>query len=138
MKTELKLGSIEKIKLSYDRLKALDAEIIELEKAAILIAEKKTEIEFTLNVNDPEETEKAKCTFDEDGSLANPNGLTTSWVSIFDSYTPSRTEKKKFTHSIKNTLTERGAFLILGALMQEKNAERKLLLSKLEKYGFNI
>jgi hypothetical protein len=144
MAKELNINQIEKIKKIYERVKSLDENIGELEKLAILVSDKQTEINVTLSVKDmgamKKETTKVK--FDEDGSIVTGGRISgLSWILDWNDRTCKKEDEEetdKYTSSISWAVSDKSAFRLMGMLMQEKKQERDILLKKLQSYGFKI
>lgn len=141
----MELSKLEKATKIFNAIKVLDAEIVELDKVAMIVANGGGESSFELTINGvivKDETEKVK--FDEDGSLILPKENESPYRSIFlDFALPSyfrRDEKKEEKNKtvIKNSLSEKSTMLILGILLEEKKMKRNKYLKQLEKIGVNI
>lgn len=124
----------------FDRLKELDAEILECEKYADMIANKKMEIKLSLKMNDLEaaEKEKHKVCFDGDGSLMS-NYHRAYMSGLFGIMTPAANEKeKKYTDKYDSQIPDRVALKVLGVLLADKLEARELAIKALGKMGINI
>lgn len=138
----MKLTQLEKAQKLYDRVKELDGEIIEIEKLAQLIADKKTEIKLTLKINDLEEKdkEKSKVAFDEDGSLIHGAYARSLMASMFtirlQGCDPEK--EKKYTDKFDCDISDRITLQVLGVLLADKLEARTLAIKALNKLGIDI
>jgi hypothetical protein len=141
---EITLDSLEKIKKIGERLKILDSEILNINKTAQLIAEKKSEIRLLINTVDIDATkkEKSKAQFDEDGSLRqsennhNPLRFYPSFSMTYS--TPSEQPTVEVSLKIEESIDEKTCFCILGFILNAKKEERQKLLAVLASYGVRI
>lgn len=139
----MKTNQFEKAQKLYLRVKELDGEIIEIEKAAELVANKKTEIKISLKVNDMEQkaSEKNKVEIDEDGSLRLGSDHTVFVSSIFGfrmSGCSSDKPKKEYTLRQDHLISDTVAIQVLGVLLAEKLEARKLAIKSLNKIGIEL
>lgn len=141
----MKLPQLKKAQKLFERIQELDKEIIEIEKSADLIANKKTDIKLTLKVNDQEEKVKdsEKVTLDEDGSLSFGTGgymdhMRRALYGFSMLPPPSCNPKKECTIKQDYILSDTVAIQVLGVILAEKLEARKLAIKALNKIGVEI
>jgi hypothetical protein len=131
----------------YNEFKALDAEILEIEKVAMLVANGDTEVNLSLNVKDTSVKEpKSKVNFDEDGSLMKSGqlGFRVEMFNPFEMYTKHLSglsqlkEEKQPATTLKSKLSENMSLNILAVLLSIKMEERAKLIRKLNRFGVTI
>jgi hypothetical protein len=140
----MKLTQLEKAKKLHGRLLELDVEILEMEKVAELIANKKTEIKISLKVDDVEtvEKEKNKVRIDADDSL--DFGQSDFRKSMYSMWMPfggscsDKPKKKEWTLKQDYTVPDNVALQVLGVLMAEKMHARELAIKALNKLGVTV
>lgn len=140
----MKLPQLKKAQKLFDRVQELDKEIIEIEKSADLIANKKTDIKLSLKVNDIEKVEqdKNKVHFDEDGSLscgdpADYMRRAMYGLPMFAFADPAK-PKKEYTIKQDCVISDNVALQVLGVLLADKMEARKLAIKALNKIGIEI
>ncbi len=134
----MKLSQLEKATIIYYDIQNLDAEILELDKIAAVVANG-AQIVLRMDVdslNKKKEEDKVK--FDQDGSLVLP-GIPQRFGTIHGlmySYDPFRQpQPDKPDHTLTSPLSENYALRILGILLCEKHHRREVLLGRLAKLG---
>lgn len=133
----MKLNNLDKATKMYKAIQELDAEIIKIEKRANDLANGNFEVNVKMNFKslDPK-SEKAK--FDSDGSLISedrPSSTSRMFTVYFGSLgATTKSEEPKDQYEIK--VDEKAALYILGALLQIKQEERKVLIGKIRELGF--
>ena len=134
---------LEKATKIYEQIKLLDAEIIEIDRFAMLIANGEIKSSFELKVDDigSKKEDENKVRFDSDGSIINTQQMQTMmYNSIFPSWfqqIDNSTIKNKNEHSLKYPISDHTTMSILGILLCEKQSKRKSLLNDLEQLGVN-
>ena len=135
---------LEKATKIYEQIKLIDAQIIEIDRFALLVANGEIKSSFELKIEDigKKKEDAGRVGFDEDGSLVkkglqNTLGLDSyfmpvSWLSRFSN--PEQ-ECSKNDHLLKHELGINATMQILGVLLCEKKAMRQSLLSNLESLG---
>lgn len=132
------------------QIKKLDAEIIEIDRLALLAADGEIKSSFKMSICDignvKAESEKAK--FDDDGSLISNGTSGSKYTSIFESITflANNLRQAQATHAaaVKNTgtleqeLSNSSTLLLLGVLLGDKQSRRRYLIKELKTYGINL
>lgn len=141
----MNLKKLQKAAKIAEKIKALDAEIIELDKIAMKIANGDTKISFDLNVFAAVKEEPEKLQLDTDGSLPNyyKSFMDKYMVSGFLGYgmmTPqsSSPTTQGITDTLKSEISEGCALRILGLLLADKHYKREQLLLKLSEMGVQL
>jgi len=141
----MNINKLEKATKILEQIKAIDAEIIEIDKLAIIILNNETNIQLALNVENLTKAKEAKekVTFDEDGSMSISERAMDEYRNL---YFPSdrikmmlngmnpKTSDRNFSQPLSDKLT----LQILGVLLCEKNAIKDSLIKKLVGFGFSI
>ena len=132
---EMKLREVEKLKDAYERIRVLDGEIVEIEKMAMPISEKRTRIGLSLSVEDLEKKQPVQ--FDEDGSLMSSGDSSTWGLGRMFAVNPFRTNVAKSSIDIMLSfnLSDTIALRLLGELYASKDAERKEILKYFRELG---
>jgi hypothetical protein len=118
----------------HERIKQLDKEIIDIERLALMVATKKTELKFSLKVNDLEKTEVPKKTTCSDE-------LVISFQGMFGGlYSPPTKKKdvKKYDHKFSEIVSDTLALQLLGVVIEDKKHIRELALKQIKKLGVTI
>lgn len=135
----MKLKQIEKAQKFIDSIKSLDADIIKLQQQAEKVAVHGTSIFIKLSSEKEQEKEKIK--LDEDGSLTSGmSGLSmfSFRLSGYDLGSCTTKPNDNTIEFLNGELSNRAALVIIGVLIEEKNAIRKQFISKLESMGIEI
>ncbi len=113
----------------YEQIKALDGEIIEVEKMAMLVANGETKSTFELHIEDLNKNEdEAKSVLDDCNT---PSGWMQEMMMGFRTGgTLKKTEPSG--NKLKSILSETLTLQILGELLFDKNYQRELLVSKIQ------
>jgi hypothetical protein len=118
----MNIKKLEKATKIYEQIKVLDAQIIEIDKFAMLVANSETKSSFELKCKDlgKKKDNEEKVGFDADGSLI--KGQTEGYRSMFDLWMPrlyTTTADKKNENEIvlKNELSVNAVMSILGILL---------------------
>lgn len=123
----------------YDQIKALDAEIIEIDRIALLVANGDTQSSFELKIEDIGGRNE------EDGNVQSDQ-----WGPIFaiqlrpiedwlNSLNGHRFSGHPYRNNIlKNQLSESSTMRILGVLLGDKQSKREALLDQLEAIGVAV
>jgi len=124
----------------FDRVKELDAEILEIEKTAQLIASNKTEIKLSLKINDLEKHGKKQRVLDEDGSLLGDSPIGRNPFSLFFGLDRTQEQKSVKEYDVKqdSIIPDRVALQVLGVLLADKMEARDLAIKRLNKIGIDI
>ncbi len=135
-----------------EQIKALDAQIIEIDKLAQLAASGDIKASFELMIMDigKQKEEKEKVKFDGDGSIMSVD-FNGSYNMPFQEYMQKRlselngylpggtvTNCNKNAHSIKNSISESVTLEILGVLLCQKHEERNKLTTQIINLGIEI
>jgi hypothetical protein len=134
----MKLSEVEKLKDAYDRVRKLDGEILSIEKLALMVSEKRTEIKMSVTVDDLDEKAKGRVRFDEDGSImgeSSPMRWSLTQMLAYASPTTPDPEASKTTTSIQFVIPDSLALRLLGELYASKDAERKEILKYFREIG---
>jgi len=140
----MEFKQLEKATIIYKDIQALDKEIIDIDRIAMLVANGEIKSTFELKIEDigKKNEDSQKNSFDEDGSIVRNNYedihkrmLHSLSMPLF-SFGCSETKKKNDNeHTLNNSLSENATLQILGILLCEKQEKRKMLISKLQKLG---
>jgi len=126
----MEIKNIEKIAKYFERLKKVDAQVIQIEKLADKIANKDLELSLTLKGIDIEMKKELES---KDNHNEN-NGL--GIMEILHSYGTFRPEPNKDEYTIEvteNFTHPHIALSLLGAILEFKNKERGYLLKQINK-----
>jgi hypothetical protein len=149
----MNIQELERSQKIYAQIKDLDAEIIEIEKVAILVANGNAEVNLSLNVKDttPKKEESEKVEFDEDGSFKSSlgsglnfrMGIISPWgtgESLFEKvYGKSVIEKEDNSGSkLKACLSENLSLNVLAILLYDKQTRRAKLIKSLNRIGVTL
>ena len=149
----MNIQELERSQKIYAQIKDLDAEIIEIEKVAILIANGNAEVNLSLKVKDisPKKQEKEKVEFDEDGSLKTSlgsgmnfrMGIISPWgmgESLFEKmYGKGAIEKEEAPGTnLKACLSENLSLNVLAILLYDKQSRREKLIRNLKRVGVTL
>lgn len=131
----MELSKMDKVFRAYEEIKLLDAEIIELDKVAMQLANDDTEVsldfKLTTFTEKKEETSVSLESIYDSYKTSLFNGL---WFQA-NSTTPENNKNNRvFSHSISTT----NSLKILGILLSDKMEKRQKLLNKLSKFGVKI
>jgi hypothetical protein len=135
----MNIKQLEKATRIIEQVKALDKEIIDIDRQALLVANGEVKIELNIDVTDlakkREEEEAVK--FDEDGSLLSGEEFKgiLRYAVTFHMGRP-KDEKKKKGYGAE--ISETAALQIFGILLYEKQTRRTQLLQKLERIGVDL
>lgn len=136
----MKLKQIEKAQKFIETIKALDEDIIKLQQQAEKVAIHGTSIFIKLSSEKEQEKEKLK--LDEDGSLISNglSGLSGLYSFRIGSYHLGANEpiKDNSIEFLNGELSNRAALVIIGVLIEEKNAIRNQFITKLQSMGIEI
>ncbi len=143
----MNLKKLENATKILEKIKVLDAEIIQIEKFAILVASGETKINLDLKCEDlrKKEDEANKVDLDEDGSIRNGNiinpvphfevgGFLSEYLGRWKP--PSNLSKNET--SIKQELSDTSTLSILGVILCEKQEARRKLIESIKQMGFTV
>ncbi len=145
----MNLKKLESATKAFERIKALDKEIIELDKMAILIAGGDSKQLFELTVENKGKDQKQNV-LDADGNLI--NGSTNDMYEHFRAQMHRSmmhtfvlpfggicdAGKSVQSNSVKIELSDTAALQILGVLLGEKQNERAQLIDMIKSYGICV
>ena len=142
----MNIKKLEKATKIFEQIKVLDAQIIEIDRFAMLVANGEIKSSFELKVEDigKKKEDEEKVSFDADGSLIKGDSIPEysfriNWGSIIPcGLTGSSDKKNKNEHLYKTELSENGTMQILGILLYEKQQQRQALIQKLQSYGVAV
>lgn len=148
----MNIKQLERSQKMYSDLKILDAEIIEIEKVAILIANGNAEVNLSLNVKDTTQNKEeiAEVEFDEGtplrsslGGFSVNMGIITSWrtgESMFEKIYGKKAIEKENTSgtNLKACLCENLSLNVLAILLYDKQDRREKLIRNLKRIGVTI
>ena len=140
------IKKLEQAALIFQKIQILDAEIIEIDKFAILASDYPTEcsVELKMKPNTKEGKEKV---LDSDGSLIIPREVGNSYDSFGDyrslfSFMPSMLGQASTQPSNLTTLNKSVSDSILlgicGVLIAEKRGQRAEYIQELKELGFHL
>ena len=138
----MQISKVQKAAKIIEKIKAIDAEIIEIDRIAMLVANGNSENSFDLIIKEIKQPDEDKNpVLDADGSLINQEKP----KSLFEQYAlgwlnPIVAEPKKDENItiFKNLLSEKSTLLILGVLLEEKHSKRQSYVKSLQKIGIEI
>jgi hypothetical protein len=132
---------LEKASRILSGIKQLDAEIIEIDRIAMLVANGDVKSLFKLKIEDTTKAKEAedKPLLDNDGSLFRESfhSLMMGSLGIGGIWREKKNEDKHI-HSLEQELSENSTMQILGVLLCEKQTRRQLLINQLETLGLLI
>ena len=142
----MNINKLEKATKILEQIKVIDAEIIEIDKLAIIILNNETNIQLALNVENLTKAKEAKekVSFDEDGSMSILRSAMDEYRNTFLplnmlKYSGVDYAKPKFRdRNFSQPLSDKLTLQILGVLLCEKNAIKDGLIKKLVGFGFSI
>lgn len=139
----MKLTQLEKAKKLHDRLTELAGEIEQLQKTAVLIANKKSEIKFSLKVTDKEKvSDKNKVTIDADGFMKRGGCSDHSTFSglwgFIDPTRKASSQKKVYDAEVKEIIPDNVALQVLGVILAGKIEAKELAEKALKKLGVSL
>lgn len=146
----MNIKQLERSQKMYQEVKALDAEIIEIEKIAILVVDGNAEVNLSLTVKDttpkPKESEKAQ--FDEDGSLKSTISrgagfdIRDPWSSLLPNYFASSLKSHSLSEHgcnvLKSELSDNLSLSVLAILLDDKLKKREKLIKSLNRIGVTL
>jgi hypothetical protein len=125
---------LEKAAKIYEQIKQLDADIIEIDKFALTVANNETECCFELRCKDltKQKEKENKLEFDEDGSIKKETDnlytrLMFSWTQ------PSAIAPPDDDIIIKSQLSVNNVMNMLGILLNDKQTKRQKLIENIKK-----
>jgi len=145
----MSIKKLEKATKILEKIKILDAEIIEIDKFAMFAANDEIKASFELKIDNigKKKEDENKVEFDSDGSLK--SGATDFYAEMIRKYTSplsfpfltpmgNSTSDKKNEYALRADISENTTLNILGLLLCDKQRKRDLLIGELAKYGFQI
>lgn len=120
----------------YTRIKELDAEIIEIDKIAMQLANDDTDVSFSLDIKNF--TIKPKCNIVSVDDVY--KSVLENYTFSFFSYGDKKKEEPK-DHEVttfKTSIATQTSLKILGLLLSDKMDRRNILINKLQKCGVKI
>jgi hypothetical protein len=146
-KIKVTLGNLAKLAKIHKELKKLDSEIIALEKMAMLLANNKTEVSFTLSVIDLDVKDCNKAHTNENGDLMMPDYMQATRNMLANMYGvhPDNVRmhgdprvKPKNKIGLKETIDDTTGLSILGVILGHKQSTRSALLYTLKQLGIEV
>lgn len=131
------LGNSQKM---YTDIKALDAEIVEIEKVAMLIADGKAVVKLTMDVTDTsKKPEVKKEDSDYESEVKRYQSFFTGGLlyPLTGSGSPKE-EQKKPDNQLKSELSDNLSLNVLAVLLYDKQQKRLALLNKLKRIGVTL
>lgn len=129
--------NLEKASKLYEQIKQLDAEIIEIDKFALTVANNETESCFELRCKDltKQKEKESKLEFDEDGSIKREVNNTFGLSSLLSGVwmLPSTIPPPNDDIVIKSQLSVNNVMNILGILLHDKQTKRQQIIERLNK-----
>ena len=135
------IKKLEQAALIFKKIQILDAEIIEIDKFAILASDYPTEcsVELKMKPNTKEAKEKV---LDSDGSLIIPREGAidySSYRSIFSFMTmPESSAKPSNLTTLNKSVSDSILLGICGVLIAEKRGQRAEYIQELKELGFQL
>jgi len=126
---------LEKAAKLYEQIKQLDADIIEIDKFALTVANNETESFFELRCKDltKQKEKENKLEFDEDGSIKR-EGDNTLRLSLLSGWMlPTNITITNDDIVIKSQLSVNNVMNMLGILLHDKQTKRQQIIEKLNK-----
>lgn len=135
------IKQLERAAKLYKEIKVIDAQIIELDKWAIKIANEGFKI--SIDISFEERQKQKEVSFDLDGSLIfdRQADAPSMFTSIFQSFMPygyNGQEKKKDENSIKKVISESTCLIILGGMLSELMDNKHNIINELKKIGIEL
>ena len=119
-----------------EKIKALDAEIIEIDRVALLVANGNSECSFSLNVKDTTPV-KEEVEIEEQ-----PRDTMTDFYRRYQlgilSIISTEPKKEEKGFILNHTLSEENTLRILGILLGDRQQKRDELINKLNKKGVQL
>lgn len=134
---------IEKAGFLFEKIKNIDLEIIEIDKACLLILNNETSIGFGMHIENlsKNQEDKKNVEINSDGDLIIGKKeelkiqaffpMTGLFQQIENVY-----KKPENTFAISKIITDKLALSCLGSMLHHKKLERKNLIKEIEKLGF--
>lgn len=127
-------------------LKKLDAEIIDIEKYAMQIANGRAKTSFTLKFEDlTKKGDDDKVDFDEDGSLIlrghrvnRADMMRNPFAFMIEMDRHIVSDKKKPVEELSYKLSDTTTLQVLGCILSEKTEIRTRMIKQLNRYGISI
>ena len=126
---KLTIKEINRSQAIYKLLVEIDADIIKLDKRAMMLSEHSQKVDLTLTF------EGKSNVLDEDGSLI---GIERDYMSMMSRYLLSPTPNKPKEDTLDLSLSDVEALAMFGFLINLKKQQRQALIDELIKIGFEI
>lgn len=123
---------VEKVSQLFERLKTLDAQIIQLDRIGFLIADGDTELNLTLLCVDLRKKAEEEATKKKEGTYA---GLGNPWMLGIYSH---REETPESSNVYQHGLTEEAALHLVHVLVWQLSCERNNIIKELQTIGVKI
>ena len=140
----MKLNNLEKAAKILTKIKSIDAEIIQIEKRAMLVADSEVLCSFEMNFEKKDNPKEPKVIFDEDGSIIiqrnedpHPINMSSIFMNPFMGGFKSRNDEEN-ENILKYIISPNVALQVLGVLLYEKKRQREILLNKMKSLGITI
>ena len=137
----MELKNLEKSLKKLDKIKSLDAEIIELDKVAQIACQNDCKSTISLYVSNLSNKDKKQDVPTEDGSIKSiQDELTQGWSFLLRGVSPlsSKSEKKSSDHELEYKISEGLLLTIVSVLVYDKKQERMKLINEIKDLGITI
>lgn len=139
----MEIKKLSKAAKLLDRIKALDQEIIKLDKIGLTVVNDRTEINLNLSVKNltKEEDDKCKVSFDTDGSLMRGTDINHGFSGLLSAMRAGYYDVKpddKNTELLKKNLSPEDFLKVIQVLHASRMNERSLCFKKLAELGVNF
>jgi len=138
----MNVKDLEKASKLMEQIKALDAEIIKVEKFAVQLANHNHKAEIIFKAENLDDQAKQKVCFDEDGSLMTPGAEHRSRFDMFSSminggprHYSFRCDQSVGTTVLNAQVTETDMLQMLGLLLHIRQEQRRDLIGELKRMG---
>ncbi len=136
----MEIKKLSKAARLLDQIKALDNEIIELDKIALIVVNDRTEINLNLSVKNltKEDEDKIRVSFDTDGSLTSGGHSMDGLRYWLESMNPSRLPQPKVNKNyemLNKIISPEDFLLVVQVLRASRMNERSLCFTKMAELG---
>lgn len=141
------IKQFERANKTIEEIKALDKEIIAIERHALLMANGEVKIDLKLSIQDlgKKKEEEAKVAFDEDGSIiqqaiqSEMRRMMGGFQPVsFQWHTCDGEKEEKHKHTFEQTIEDTEGLQVLGILLGIKTAKRDKLRKRLLLYNIEL
>lgn len=131
----MQIKQLNKVMNIYEEIKEIDAEIVKLDKTALMIANEGGECSFEMKIVGPKKEEAIAVKEKETGGFIIPSSFFASYLRYAGG---EKEEEEKETTKLQCSLPDTVALSILGFLLRNLNDKREALIGRLTKLGVAI